>query len=78
MYPYFVRVYTMLDGTKREIAARYPSYECAEADLNLFGTKGCLYCGEGASGMSLVMYASIEKRFAPQPLDDAPPLELAE
>ena len=61
--PYFVRVYTMMDGTEREVSVRYPTYEQAEADLGKFNPSQCIVCGNGGDDLSLVRYASIEKRY---------------
>lgn len=56
MEEYFVRVYTMNDGTKRVPNAVYAKYEQALADLSAF------------NHMQNVSYVQVEKRFSPTPI----------
>lgn len=62
MDAYFVRVYTLRDGSKVTAPGMYALYEQAEADLGLF-------CPEaGVVDLSEVSYVTIEKRFSPTPI----------
>lgn len=63
MYPYFVRVYTMRDGSKHEVSAVYASYEHAKTDLGKFNPSG-----KGVDDMVNVDYVQIEKRYSPTPI----------
>ena len=62
MDAYFVRVYTMRDGSKHEVYVGYRTYEEAMVDLNRFNPSG-----EGVDDMENVLYAQVEKRFSPTP-----------
>ncbi len=66
MDAYFVRVYTLKDGSKIEPDAVYAQYEQAEAALDLFNPGG-----EGHDDMADVSYVQIEKRYSPRPFWDA-------
>lgn len=68
---FFVRIYTMADGSKNEVPTIYQSYEQAQADLLKFNPSLCLNCGcNKGMDMALVSYVSIEKRFSPTPIWD--------
>lgn len=62
MDEYFVRVYTMRDGSKKEVYAAYARYEHAVEDLQCFNPSG-----EGIDDLQDVSYVQIEKRFSPRP-----------
>jgi len=57
---YFVRVYTMKDGTKKEPNAVYAKYEQALVDLSAFNPSGA-----DVEDMQNVSYVQVEKRFSP-------------
>lgn len=63
MNEYFVRVYTMKDGTKQEPSAIYEKYDQAVADLSCFNPSGA-----GVDDMQNVSYVQVEKRFSPTPI----------
>lgn len=65
MDEYFVRVYTMKDGSKVEPQAIYATYQQAVSALPTFNPSG-----EGVDAMQNVSYVQVEKRFAPTPIWD--------
>lgn len=73
MDEYYVRVYTMRDGSEAEPNAVYAKYEQAVAELHCFNPSG-----EGVDDFQNVSYVQIEKRFSPRPFWDEQPLVLSE
>ncbi len=63
MDEFFVRVYTMKDGSKKEPNAIYTTYPQAVADLDKFNLSGV-----DVDDMQNVSYAQVEKRFSPTPI----------